>query len=52
MSAVRTDRMPATASADNLMLFCVQQTASRGHMCQRDRFAELAAGYGSPCRGA
>ena len=46
MSAIRTDRMAARASADNLMLFCVQQMASRGHMCQHDRFAELGAGRG------
>jgi len=46
MSAVRTDRMTARASADNLMVFCVPQMVGRGHMRQRGRFAELAAGTG------
>ena len=46
ISAVRTDRMAARTSPDNLMLFCVQQMACEGHMRQLDRFAELAAGTG------
>jgi AraC-like DNA-binding protein len=45
MSAVRTDRMAARASADNLMLFCVY-LAGQGNVRQHDRFAELAAGTG------
>jgi len=45
MSAVRTGRMVARASADNLMLFCVY-SAGRGRVRQRDRFVELAAGTG------
>ena len=45
MSSVRTDRMAARASADNLMLFCVY-IDGRGCIRQHDRFAELAAGTG------
>jgi AraC-like DNA-binding protein len=45
MSAVRTHRMAARASTDNLMLFCVYM-AGRGRIRQHDRFAELAAGTG------
>src|ERR1700754_1692138 len=45
LSAIRTDRMAARASTDNLMLFCVLM-AGRGYMRQRDRSAELAAGTG------
>jgi AraC-like DNA-binding protein len=45
MSAIRTDRMAARASADNLMLFSVQM-GGRGYMRQNDRIAELAAGTG------
>ena len=41
----RTDRMAARASADNLMLFCVQIAGESSHH-QHDRFAELAAGTG------
>jgi len=45
MSVVRTDRMAARASADDLMLFCVQM-AGRDSMRQHDRFVELAPGTG------
>jgi AraC-like DNA-binding protein len=45
MSVVRTARMAARASADNLMLFSVQR-AGRGRVRQHDRVAELAAGTG------
>ena len=45
MSAVRTARMAARASADNLVLFCVP-LAGRGRVRQHDRFVELAAGTG------
>jgi AraC-like DNA-binding protein len=45
MSAVRTDRMAAKASADTLMLFCIYMTG-RGRVRQHDRFVELAAGTG------
>jgi AraC-like DNA-binding protein len=45
MSAVRTDRMAAGASSDDLMLFCVQM-AGRGYIRQHDRFAELVIGTG------
>jgi len=41
----RTDRMAARASADNLMLFCVQIAGESSHY-QHDRFAELKAGTG------
>jgi hypothetical protein len=44
-SAVRTDRMAAGASEGNRMLLSIQ-VAGRGHMFQRDRFADLAAGTG------
>ncbi|GAA1199904.1 helix-turn-helix domain-containing protein [Pseudonocardia alaniniphila] len=46
ISAVRTDRMAARASVDDLMLFSVRQLAGRGHVRQHDRVAELAAGSG------
>jgi AraC-like DNA-binding protein len=45
ISAVRTDRMAARSSADNLMLFYVYM-AGQGNMRQHDRVAELAAGTG------
>jgi AraC-like DNA-binding protein len=45
MSLVRTDRMAARASADNLLLFCVYM-AGRGRVGQHDRLVELAAGTG------
>jgi len=45
MSAVRTDRMAARASADNLMLFCLP-LAGQGRVRQHDRFVELAPGTG------
>ena len=45
MSAVRTDRMAARASADNLMLFCVQMSG-QGRIRQHDRCVELAPGMG------
>jgi AraC-like DNA-binding protein len=45
MSSVRTDRMAARSSADNLMLFCVYM-AGRGCVRQHDRCAELTAGAG------
>ncbi|WP_433287534.1 helix-turn-helix domain-containing protein [Pseudonocardia sp. CA-142604] len=45
MSSVRTDRMAARATGDNLMLFCVHM-AGRAYIRQHDRFAELAAGSG------
>ncbi|WP_433293804.1 AraC family transcriptional regulator [Pseudonocardia sp. CA-142604] len=41
----RTDRMAARASADNLMLFCVQVAGESSHH-QHDRSARLAAGTG------
>jgi AraC-like DNA-binding protein len=44
-AAVRTDRMAAGASEGNRMLFSIQ-VAGRGHMVQRERFADLAAGTG------
>ncbi|WP_433291593.1 helix-turn-helix domain-containing protein [Pseudonocardia sp. CA-142604] len=45
ISAVRTGRMAAEASPDNLLLFCIYID---GHVRvrQHDRFAELAAGAG------
>jgi AraC-like DNA-binding protein len=46
MSAVRTDRMVARSSADNLMLFCINIAGARGRVRQHDRFVELAAGTG------
>jgi hypothetical protein len=45
MHAVRTRPMAARASADDLMLFCVQ-IAGRARVHQHDRSAELAAGMG------
>jgi AraC-like DNA-binding protein len=45
MSAVRTDRMAARASADNLMLFSVYM-AGQGRVRQHDRCVELAPGTG------
>src|SRR5262245_22337091 len=45
VSAVRTDRMAARASADNLMLFSVH-LAGRARFHQNDRFAEVTAGSG------
>ncbi|GAA1199325.1 helix-turn-helix domain-containing protein [Pseudonocardia alaniniphila] len=45
MSSVRTDRMAARATGDNVMLFCVQ-IAGRVYIRQHDRFAELTAGSG------
>jgi AraC-binding-like domain len=41
----RTDRMAARASADNLVLFCVQVAGESSHH-QHDRSARLAAGTG------
>jgi hypothetical protein len=38
--------MVARTSEDNEMVFCIQQMPCQGHMRQRDRFAELAAGTG------
>jgi AraC-like DNA-binding protein len=46
ISAVRTDRMAARASIDNLLLFCVRQTAGKGRVRQHDRCVELADGSG------
>jgi AraC-like DNA-binding protein len=46
MSTVRTERMAARASADNTMMFCVQQMACQGYMRQHGRFAKLVAGTG------
>jgi AraC-like DNA-binding protein len=54
-STIRTDRMAATSSANNLLLFYVQLTGESRH-CQHDRFVELAADSGvlkearSPCK--
>ena len=45
ISTVRTGRMAARASTDNLMLFCVQMAGESSHH-QHDRFAKLAAGTG------
>ncbi|WP_433291625.1 helix-turn-helix domain-containing protein [Pseudonocardia sp. CA-142604] len=45
MSTVRTDRMAAEASADNLMVFCIYMDG-RGSVRQHDRCAEPAAGAG------
>jgi AraC-like DNA-binding protein len=45
MSAVRTDRMAARPSADDLMLFCVQM-AGKGRIRQHDRFVDLTPGTG------
>jgi AraC-like DNA-binding protein len=45
VSALRTDRMAARASADNLMLFCLH-LAGRGRVRQHDRCVELATGTG------
>jgi AraC-like DNA-binding protein len=45
MSAVRTGRMAARASTDDLILSCVQ-TAGHGYMRQHDRCAELPDGTG------
>jgi AraC-like DNA-binding protein len=44
-STVRTDRMAARASDSSRMLFAVH-VAGRSDLCQRGRFAELAAGAG------
>jgi len=38
--------MAAKASADNGMLFCVQEIVCQGYMRQQGRFAELGAGAG------
>ncbi|GAA3098356.1 AraC family transcriptional regulator [Pseudonocardia yunnanensis] len=46
ISAVRTNRMAARASADNGMLFCLQEMVRQGYMRQHGRSAELAAGTG------
>ncbi|GAA1239768.1 helix-turn-helix domain-containing protein [Pseudonocardia alaniniphila] len=46
ISAVRTNRMAARASADNGMLFCLQEMVCHGYMRQRGRSAELVAGTG------
>ena len=45
MSAVRTARMAARASEDNLMLFCVQTSGESG-VYQNDRFVAMPAGTG------
>ncbi|NMH75666.1 helix-turn-helix domain-containing protein [Pseudonocardia xinjiangensis] len=45
LSVVRTDRMAARASANNLVVFCVYM-AGRGRVRQHDRVAELAPGIG------
>jgi AraC-like DNA-binding protein len=45
MSLLRTDRMAAKASADDVMLFCVY-TAGRCRFRQQDRLVEPAAGTG------
>ena len=45
VSVVRTDRMAARASEDDLMLFCLQM-AGRDSIRQHDRFVELAPGTG------
>ena len=45
MSALRTDRMAARASTDNLMVFWMHM-AGRGSVRQHDRLAEMAAGSG------
>jgi AraC-like DNA-binding protein len=45
MSVVRTDRMAAKSSADDLMLFCVYM-AGQGRIRQHDRVVELAPGTG------
>jgi len=45
ISAVRTGRTAATASANNLLLFYVQMAGESRH-CQHDRFAELTANSG------
>jgi AraC-like DNA-binding protein len=45
ISAVRTSRMAATSSADNLMVFCVY-LAGRCRVRQHDRLAELVPGTG------
>jgi AraC-like DNA-binding protein len=45
MSAVRTGRMAARASADDLMLFSVCM-AGQGRVHQHDRFVDLAPGTG------
>ncbi|WP_433297007.1 helix-turn-helix domain-containing protein [Pseudonocardia sp. CA-142604] len=45
VSLVRTGRMATSASADNVMVFCVY-LAGRGRVRQHDRLVELAAGTG------
>jgi len=45
VSLVRTGRMVARASADNVMVFCIYK-AGRGRVRQHDRLVELAAGTG------
>jgi AraC-like DNA-binding protein len=45
ISAVRTGRMAARASADDVMVFCIS-LSGRCHMHQNGRFAEWAAGTG------
>ncbi|GAA1183520.1 helix-turn-helix domain-containing protein [Pseudonocardia alaniniphila] len=45
MSTIRTNRMAAEASADDLMVFCIYMDG-RGGVRQHDRFVELAAGAG------
>ncbi|GAA3104501.1 helix-turn-helix domain-containing protein [Pseudonocardia yunnanensis] len=45
MSAIRTARMAARASEDDLMLFCVQ-TAGECGVHQNDRFVAMTAGTG------
>ncbi|WP_433296941.1 helix-turn-helix domain-containing protein [Pseudonocardia sp. CA-142604] len=42
-SAARTEQMAANSSDESRMIFTVQ-VASRSHMLQRDRFADLATG--------
>ncbi|WP_433272821.1 helix-turn-helix domain-containing protein [Pseudonocardia xinjiangensis] len=45
LRTLRSERMAASAAADNLMLFCVH-LAGRGRIHQHDRFAELTVGAG------
>ena len=45
MSAVRTGRMAARASADDVMIFCIN-LSGRSRIHQNDRLAEWAAGTG------
>ncbi|MCH6172426.1 AraC family transcriptional regulator [Pseudonocardia alaniniphila] len=45
LSTVRTDRMAARSSADDVMLFCICR-AGQGSVRQHDRFVEMADGTG------